>query len=189
MPYLSASRVYGMALRKSIFLLFVLAIPFAGAFGWFTGRLVLVRHEVAARLATDKHAGPLVKLTFAHDEARTMLEWEHSREFRYQGEMYDVARTDEATDSITYWCHHDVKETSLRREISKWIARTFGGRDNGTPAPVRQLVHFFATIYPPGMIDLGGDILIAKQAGPTGMPEMQPEDIRLRPPVPPPWHG
>jgi hypothetical protein len=176
-----------MARFRSFFLCTVLAIPFAGAFGWFTGRLVLVRHEVTARLATDTHTGPLVKLTFARGDVRDLLEWEHSREFRYRGEMYDVARTEETTDSITYWCHHDVKETSLRREISTWLARTFGGGDNGTPAPVRQLVHFFATLYPPGMIDFAGDIPSEKQGRPYGNYSIRSDGRSVHPPVPPPW--
>lgn len=176
-----------MARFRSLFLCAVLAIPFAGALGWFTGRLVVVRHEVKAKLAMDKHTGPLVKLTFARGDVRDLLEWEHSREFRYRGEMYDIARTEEATDSISYWCHHDVKETSIRREISKWLARTFGRGDNGTPAPVRQLVHFFANMYPPGRIDFGGDLPVEKQDRPQGILADRAEGKRVRPPVPPPW--
>lgn len=176
-----------MAHFRSLFLCAVLALPFAGAFGWFTGRLVVVRHEVKAKLAADKHNGPLVKLTFALGDVRERLDWEHSREFRYHGEMYDVARTEETTDSITYWCHHDVKETSLRREISKWMARTFGRGDNGTPAPVQQLVHFFTTIYPPCRIDFGTDLLVAGQDRPRGVLSYRPVDMAVRPPVPPPW--
>jgi hypothetical protein len=186
MPYLLACFANRMPQVKSIFLGLILAIPFAGAFGWFTGRLVVVRHEVKAKLATDKHAGPLVKLTFARGDVRDLLAWEHSREFRYQGEMYDVARTEEATDSISYWCHHDVKETSIRREISKWLARTFGRGDNGTPAPVRQLVHFFANMYPPGRIDFGLDLHSEKQDRPGGIVSSHVDGMTLRPPVPPP---
>ena len=177
-----------MARFRSFFLVAVLAIPFAGAFGWFTGRLVMVRHAVAARLEVDKHIGPLVKLSFALGEEGDLLEWEHSREFRYRGEMYDVARAEQTTDSISYWCHHDVKETSLRREISKWLARTFGGGSNDTPAPVRQLVHFLANLYPPGQVDFGEDIRIGEQDRPNGNRSIQMAGITVRPPVPPPWH-
>jgi hypothetical protein len=46
------------------------------------------------------------------------LEWEDEREFRYQGNWYDVVRT-ETHDSLTYYyCYLDTQETQLITQFS-----------------------------------------------------------------------
>jgi len=168
-------------------LLIILALPFFGITSWFAGRLAWVRQDADVVLAADATEQTLVRLTFALADVDDLLEWEHAREFEYRGEMYDVARTEKAADSITYWCHHDMKESSLRREIGQWLARTYGRPDPGAPAPVQQLGRFFAALFPPAVAQW--DPICIDQAATRTMqdPWIGETLFDTPPPSPPPW--
>lgn len=49
-----------------------------------------------------------------HDSTR-LFRWEHSREFEFQGQMFDVARRELRGDTLHLWCYWDAAETDLNR--------------------------------------------------------------------------
>lgn len=85
---------------------------------------------------------------FSTEDARHKLEWEHSREFEYKGEMYDVIRSETKGDSIWYWCYWDRKETKLRKELNVLLVNLMGpGQQNKNEG--RQLNDFFKSLFLP----------------------------------------
>lgn len=64
----------------------------------------------------------LVLLSFSKVQSTKELSWEHSHEFEYRGEMYDVVETDTLEDSIHYWCWCDHAETNLNRQLKELLA-------------------------------------------------------------------
>jgi hypothetical protein len=85
---------------------------------------------------------------FSTEDARQKLDWEHSREFEYKGEMYDVIRSETKGDSIWYWCYWDRKETKLRKELNVLLVNLMGpGQQNKNEG--RQLNDFFKSLFPP----------------------------------------
>ena len=64
----------------------------------------------------------LVLLTFSLAETETVLSWHHSREFEFEGEMFDIVETEIFGDSVFYWCWHDKEETGINRQIDDLVA-------------------------------------------------------------------
>ena len=57
------------------------------------------------------------------DEEAADLSWEHSKEFEYKGEMYDIIRQERKNDTTWYWCYWDKKETKVRKDMRNVLAR------------------------------------------------------------------
>ena len=79
-----------------------------------------LKHDMMKTL--DKDSFTLLK--FSKEEAKNELNWEHSREFEFEGEMYDVVQTIEIGDSIHYYCWWDHKETRLNLALNKALSST-----------------------------------------------------------------
>lgn len=60
----------------------------------------------------------LVLIKLSQADSKTQLDWKHSKEFEYQGQMYDVVRSEVKNDCIYYWCWWDHKETSLNKTLN-----------------------------------------------------------------------
>lgn len=181
-----ALTVFSMTRVRSLFLCAVLALPFVLPFGWLTGRLFVVREGVSRRLEEGSRIDSLCRLSFQTAELSRVLVWEHSREFRFQGRMYDVVQSEIRGDSTIFWCHPDVIETSLRREIRNLLVRALGDGNEQIPSPVRHLAQFYWMLVPPAAL---------KPAMLTGFPgshrpaweiERLPRGVADSPPSPPP---
>jgi hypothetical protein len=69
--------------------------------------------------------GELVEiLVFNKDDIeqnRIDFRWIHSREFKYNGEMYDIIKKDENNERLILHCINDKKEKRLEEEFAKKI--------------------------------------------------------------------
>jgi len=48
------------------------------------------------------------------------------REFQFLGEMYDIVRKKEYSDTTYYYCFHDSDESEIVRGINRWMHDNFG---------------------------------------------------------------
>ena len=110
-------------------------LPFLGNYAWLKGRISIPQDDQ-------------LLWKFSAEDARLKLDWEHSREFEYKGEMYDVLRSETKGDSIWYWCYWDRKETKLRKELNVLLVNLMGpGQQNKNEG--RQLNDFFKSLFLP----------------------------------------
>jgi len=71
----------------------------------------VIRHKVEKMIAKNLPNEYLHKITVSNSEKLT---WEKpQKDFWYKGYLYDVVRTTQTQDSITYYCLQDLKETQL----------------------------------------------------------------------------
>src|SRR5690606_12203476 len=63
---------------------------------------------------------------FTQDQIENELRWQHSKEFEYQGVMYDVIEVNQQGSLTQYWCWKDVKETVLNQKLRKLTAFALG---------------------------------------------------------------
>lgn len=47
--------------------------------------------------------------------------WIHSREFRYNGDMYDIVEKEETESQLIIYCINDTKEKKLEEEFEKRV--------------------------------------------------------------------
>jgi hypothetical protein len=102
----------------AIFALALFLMPFLVTFTV----LKIQKHEVKRTVKWKMIAGldrnELVRFEFSEKEINQELRWEHSREFEYQGEMYDVVERESKGDTTVFWCWWDNEETKLNKQLT-----------------------------------------------------------------------
>jgi hypothetical protein len=88
----------------------------------------------------------LVLLSFLSDEVNLHVEWEHSKEFKYKNEMYDIVYTQIEGDSIHYWCWWDHEETILNQSLDELVS-LFLGTDHSRKNSQLRLLDFYKSLF------------------------------------------
>ncbi len=92
----------------------------------------------------EKHE--LILLKFTEKECQTKLNWEHSKEFEYNNQMYDIVATQMEGDTTYFWCWPDNEETELNKKLNDLLAYTLGKNPERKDAQ-NQLVDIFNLFY------------------------------------------
>lgn len=88
----------------------------------------------------------LVLLKFAQSETQTKLRWEHSREFEFEQQMYDVVESQIIGDSIYYWCWWDHEETALNQLLKELATHAFAQHPTNKQQQ-EKLINFLHSLY------------------------------------------
>ncbi|AEE53853.1 hypothetical protein [Haliscomenobacter hydrossis] len=129
-----------------ILLLACLGVPLLGTYAWLQYQKLVVKREVKQALMAGMGKERLVRLAFTPAQADTVLHWEHSREFEYQGQMYDVVEAQMRSDSTIYWCWWDQEETLLNQHLSALVEKILE-RDPQRQHAQDQLSQFLDNLY------------------------------------------
>lgn len=132
-----------------IFFIVCLTLPFFGTFFFLLCQKHSVRSEVRAKMIAGLSREELVTLQFSRSDSETILNWEHSGEFEYAGQMYDVIRTVEHNDSIIYICWPDNEETALNQKLGELVSLALGN-DPVNKECRGRLWSFYKCIFPAG---------------------------------------
>jgi len=54
-------------------------------------------------------------------EGQVNFRWIHSREFKHNGDMYDIVKKEETEDQLIVYCINDTKEKKLEEEFEKRV--------------------------------------------------------------------
>jgi len=168
-----------------ILLLLCLSTPLIGTYAGLRFEKYRIRKEVKKHMLAGLPDSALVFFKFSRQDSRTLLRWEHSREFEYQGEMFDVVKQLTQNDSLLLWCWHDHAETKLNRQLRHLIAR-YQANDPCRHDQEHRLAIFFLTLfyeYAP-CFQVHGP-LTEYLALPSAT-DLLPEAEAMQPPSPPP---
>lgn len=83
----------------------------------------MVRKQVKRELMRSIPKEELVLISVTKEESETKLEWEHSKEFEYQGSMFDVVYKEIKGEIINYWCWPDTEESSLNLLLNSLVEK------------------------------------------------------------------
>lgn len=92
---------------------------------WLQHQKHIVKKQVKNQMMEGIDKEELVLLKFSKEEKKTKLKWEHSKEFEYKGQMYDIVEKTVKQDSVYYWCWLDYKETKLNKKLKKLADNVF----------------------------------------------------------------
>ncbi len=120
--------------------------PVVATFTWLHYQKTIVKKEVKRQIIAGIDKDDLVLLKFSKKEAQIKLRWEHSKEFEYNQQMYDVVETGTLGDTVYYWCWLDQKETKLNRQLEELSAQALG-KDNKIREKNERLISFFNSLY------------------------------------------
>lgn len=144
-----------------------------------------IKEQVQHKLLQEVEPSELVTLRFTAEEAKEQLDWEHSREFEYKGQMYDVVSKAVKGDTIIYTVWWDKAETKIKNELKRVLAG-FLQRDMSRQPFQEQLSYFYKhlqclSIASWHLTKEGIDQVFTFQ-----MPYLYHEKVDFSPPVPPP---
>ncbi|GAB4365015.1 MAG: hypothetical protein Kow0042_03950 [Calditrichia bacterium] len=167
----------------AIFLLICLAVPVFTTYAWHHYRKYMIKKEVKRGIIAGIPREDLVLLKFTRSEILSGLRWEHSREFEYNRQMYDVVDSAVKGDTIYYWCWWDHEETELNRKLKK-LADQMANNDPKNRENENRLLKFFSSLfYTPTVswqaIPQPGFELVAWNGAPR-------HSLNFPPPIPPP---
>jgi hypothetical protein len=117
--------IFILALKTflAILLMLTFLLPFVGRYASIEYEAYKTKKEVKHKVLAGIDCKELVSLTISKQDAAIKLNWHHSKEFGYQGEMYDIVFTDTiSTDSLQYWLYWDNKETHLNQQLAALVA-------------------------------------------------------------------
>lgn len=121
-------------------LLGLMIIPFAATFLWFKAEQHAVKKHVKRHIMQHTQKDELLEFTFLHNDT-AQLNWKHSREFEWQGEMYDIIYRSHIDGVITYHVWHDSEETQLNNQINRmYHAMFFQQKDSSSQDICFQLI-------------------------------------------------
>jgi hypothetical protein len=142
-----------------------------------------VRKSVKRMMMAGIKSEELILLRFAQAEKNRLLNWKHSKEFEYKGEMYDIVESTESGDSVFYWCWWDYEETRLNRQLAGQVSAAMG-HDRAAKSRQDQLNKFLHSLF---FSDLFDWIPYPVERRITGMVYFSHlYEIYLPPPAPPP---
>ena len=112
------------------FLLLSLAAPFGLSYFYLKVEKHKVKRSIKHQIIDGINKSELVLLRFSKREIKEKLDWEHSKEFKYEGEMYDVVEKTETSDSVSYWCWWDYEETRLNQQLAGLLVNAWQQNEN-----------------------------------------------------------
>lgn len=122
-------------------MLFILFAPVVTIFLYLQYEKSVVRREVKWKMIGGLDKEELVLLKFSKEETISELRWEHSKEFEYKGQMYDIVSQEIKGDSIFYRCWWDYEETKLNKKLKKLVANALDQDENSRDAHFN--LHFY----------------------------------------------
>ncbi|WP_452230171.1 MULTISPECIES: hypothetical protein [unclassified Lacinutrix] len=129
-----------------ILLLFCLITPVVSTFTFLHFQKRRVRREVKGKMITGINKNELVLLKFTEAETQTEIRWEHSKEFEFKGQMYDIVEKHVEGDNTYYWCWWDHEETKLNKQLDRLLTNVLGNIQKRQEKK-NQLTDFFKKLF------------------------------------------
>tara|TARA_R110002096_G_scaffold238027_3_gene429333 strand:+ start:26373 stop:26906 length:534 start_codon:yes stop_codon:yes gene_type:complete len=129
-----------------IFLFFCFLAPIATTFIVLKIQKKQVKREVKWKMIAGIKKEQLVLLKFTEEEKHSKLNWKHSKEFEFNGEMYDITSSEVIGDTTYYWCWWDHEETKLNKQLDNLLAYTLGNNPKNQESK-KRLHQFFKSLY------------------------------------------
>jgi len=173
-------------MRKFLGIMIVLsiAIPYSGAYLWLQQKKKLIRKEIKWKMIAGLERDELILLKFTRTETHELLNWKHSKEFEFKGQMYDIIETEASGDSIFYWCWWDHEETTLNKQLKNLVAQA-KGQNPVKKENNKRLIDFFKALYfkEPSSFANNNPGLSCRKI--FGLPSFY-KSFDISPPIPPP---
>jgi hypothetical protein len=121
-------------------------VPAVVTYTWLEHRKRSVKKEVKWKLIAGIDKKELVYFEFSAHELNTKLRWEHSKEFEYNNQMYDVVVKKKNNGKIQLWCWLDNEETILNQKLQKILVDVFNN-DSTSKEKEKLVFSFYKTLY------------------------------------------
>lgn len=107
----------------TIFLLTLLLFNSSGYFLLYIASTHFVKKLVIKKLLNHELDHEIILLSISIKDIKNKkvsFEWIHSKEFRFNGKMYDIKNNLSDNDSLRFYCYYDDKENMLEELFCKY---------------------------------------------------------------------
>jgi hypothetical protein len=126
-------------------LLILMLLPFGGSYLFLEFEKSKARDYAQLALANEENPTQMVWLKFTKEEIKNDLRWEHSGEFEYKGQMYDISKREEKGDTTYFYCYWDKFETLINAKLNDLIALHTAGKNKQNDTEL--IVSLFKAVY------------------------------------------
>lgn len=105
-----------------------------------------VKREVKWKMIEGVDRSELVLFKFTEEDKKLQLNWKHSKEFEYKGEMYDIAESEFHGDTTYYWCWWDYEETALNKQLDQLFSFALGNSPTHKQNQ-EKIIQIFKSLY------------------------------------------
>lgn len=137
-------------MRKTVAFLLLAAICF-NSIGYYLMHRYLqqqIKKEIKAMMKQSVPSEELVAVVL-NSKNSDEFKWIHSKEFRYQGIMYDVISMDVMKDGTKLlYCITDKQETLLFKNLGRYVCNSMNSDPKNTRAG-SMLMAFLDSLFPP----------------------------------------
>ncbi len=130
----------------SLFLLFILLVPAVATYTWLQQYKRAVKKEMKWKMIAEIDKKELVYFEFSSRDINTKIRWEHTKEFEYNNQMYDVVYKKIIDGKTQFWCWLDSDETILNQRLQKLLASVFN-HDTKSKDKENKVFSFYKTLY------------------------------------------
>lgn len=116
---------FNFYIKKSLVILITVLLLFnsSGYIFLYVSSLHFVKKYIIKALDNNEYDKEIFLLTLSKKdiaEGKISFKWIHSREFRYNGNMYDIKKNLSDEDSLRVYCYFDEKENLLEQLFHKF---------------------------------------------------------------------
>jgi hypothetical protein len=126
-------------------LLILMLLPFGGSYLFLEFEKSKARDYAQLALVNEENPTQMVWLKFTKEEIKNDLRWEHSGEFEYKGQMYDISKREEKGDTTYFYCYWDKFETLINAKLNDLIALHTAGKNKQNDTEL--IVSLFKAVY------------------------------------------
>ena len=164
----------------------LLSLQSLGPYALFQVQQQQLKRQMKRAIKAGVPDAELHRIAFAasrHLRDSERVQWMHEREFRLDGEMYDIVRSEQRGDSIIHHCIRDDEETALFARLDALVREESGSNpaERGKSASLQRLA---SLLYLPTEACVTHTPMQLSCA--ATQPAPAPLHADLRPPDPPP---
>ncbi|MCB9256993.1 MAG: hypothetical protein H6579_07685 [Chitinophagales bacterium] len=112
----------------------------------YSFQLNSIRKSVKNSIKENLNSSELLGFHFSLQELESdILEWEHSKEFKYQGYMYDIISADTCGSEVFFLCFADEEESWFRWSFKEKLADTLANNSSSKDY-LSHFQNFFSTM-------------------------------------------
>jgi hypothetical protein len=130
----------------SIVLVFVLFYSIIGFYLNFEIEQFRIKEEVKEKIINNLPENELTLIKISSRDNEKIIWMEEGREFKYQGNMFDVVRIKKGTDTTYYYCFSDVNESKLLANLDKLVKEQTDNSQSRTNQKKQEINYFFHEI-------------------------------------------
>ena len=131
----------------SIVLVFVFFYGIMGFYLNFTIEQYRVKEEIKEKIISSLPENELIQVKISSDELKKLIWTEDGKEFRYNGNMYDVVKIKKSSGITCYYCFNDEKESKLLASLDKLVKDQTDNSSSRTTQKKQTITYFVSSIH------------------------------------------